>query len=239
MTVFKKLQKARYELSRVSMKKSGRNGYAEFDYFELGDFLPTVHNVFGEIGLCGVFSFDQDDNGKEWCRLRIVDVDDPAIFVDFNSPVVYAQMSKANPIQALGATHTYMRRYMWLVALELTENDQVDALDQSSFKQQAKPVPVKNKLQQHELQIESPIAPPMESIDESTPKIDAPSSELFVEVMVKFGEACESEQKLAQLWKVNQKSIDDLQKNDEQLFNNLKSMFGEFRTMLKEKSNGI
>jgi hypothetical protein len=249
MSVFKKLQAARLELAHKATKKTGKNKFAGFEYFELGDFLPLTHQVFNDHGLCGVFSFDKDEEGKEWCILRVHDVDGLS-FADFTSPVVYAEMAKSNPIQVLGATHTYMRRYMWLLALELTENDQVDAAE--TFKQPPKsahdsfdhPEPVakpkpKAKEPEHELQNEPPVAPPVEEIDETTPKVDAPDDTMFVEVMVKFGEACSTEQALARLWKVNQKAIDKLQKDDEQLFSNLKSMFGEFRTILKEKANGV
>jgi len=46
MTVYKKLQKARVLLNASSIKKSGKNKFAGYDYFELGDFLPTVNEIF-------------------------------------------------------------------------------------------------------------------------------------------------------------------------------------------------
>ena len=41
MSVYRKLQEARIELQSKPLKKSGKNKFAGFEYFELGDFLPT------------------------------------------------------------------------------------------------------------------------------------------------------------------------------------------------------
>jgi hypothetical protein len=201
MSVYKKLQAARLELSQATFKKSGFNSFADFNYFELGDFLPTTHFVFNTIGICGVFSFDVDDTGKEWCRLRVVDVDNSNDFVDFTSPVVYAQMTKSNPIQVLGSTHTYMRRYMWLLALELTERDQVDAMDQSKLAppKQAPSVKVEKVNE----------AVTVVTVD-NMPKGLTEEQKLLIEGLLKFGECCTTKDDLIALWKKNQTEIDKL-----------------------------
>ena len=41
----------------------------------------------------------------------------------------------------MGSTHTYFRRYLWLMALELTEHDAVDAADPTEKKPEPKPEP--------------------------------------------------------------------------------------------------
>jgi hypothetical protein len=122
MTVFKKLQEARAVMATMPLKKSGKNKFAGYEYFELGDFLPTAHDVFRIAGLCGIFSLDDSS-----ATLRIHDVDS-GDQITFFTPTVMAHNPKGQPIQDLGSTHTYLRRYLWLMALELTENDQVDAL---------------------------------------------------------------------------------------------------------------
>jgi hypothetical protein len=43
--------------------------------------------------------------------------------------MVYASMEKLQAIQNLGSTHTYMRRYLWLMCMEIVENDAVDAVE--------------------------------------------------------------------------------------------------------------
>lgn len=122
MSVFKKLQEARVRLHNTKLNKSGENKFARFKYFELGDFVPQVTEIFNSLGLCGVVSFTQDT-----AYLTVHNADEKDDFVTFTSPMVFASMDKTQPIQNLGSTHTYMRRYLWLMCMEITENDVVDA----------------------------------------------------------------------------------------------------------------
>jgi hypothetical protein len=54
MSVYKKLQKARVMLHESQLNKSGKNKFANFNYFELGDFIPQVTSIFDKVGLCGI-----------------------------------------------------------------------------------------------------------------------------------------------------------------------------------------
>jgi len=128
MSVYKKLQEARVRLHNTKLNKSGKNSYAKFNYFELGDFVPQVTSIFNDLGLCGVVSFTQDT-----AYLTVYNVDgEKDDFVTFTSPMVFASMDKTQPIQNLGSTHTYMRRYLWLMCMEIVENDLVDASEPKS-----------------------------------------------------------------------------------------------------------
>ena len=71
MGVHKKLMEARLLLQHAPLKKSGHNKFAGYQYFELGDFLPTINQIFARVGLCGVVSFD-----KELATLTITDTED-------------------------------------------------------------------------------------------------------------------------------------------------------------------
>lgn len=122
MNVFKKLQQARVKLHNTQLHKSGKNSFAKFNYFELGDFIPQVTAIFNDLGLCGTVSFTQDT-----AYLTVYNVDgEKDDFTTFTSPMVYANMEKLQSIQNLGSTHTYMRRYLWLMCMEIVENDVVD-----------------------------------------------------------------------------------------------------------------
>ena len=127
MSVYKKLQEARVRLHNTKLNKSGKNSFAKFNYFELGDFVPQVTSIFNELGLCGVVSFTQDT-----AYLTVHNVEEKDDFVTFTSPMVFASMDKTQPIQNLGSTHTYMRRYLWLMCMEIVENDIVDASEPKS-----------------------------------------------------------------------------------------------------------
>ncbi len=119
--VYGKLQRARIQLQSTSLRKSGNNKFAEYQYFELGDFLPAVNEIFYELGLCSIVSF-----GKEEATLRIVDMADGSEVV-FASPMAEANLKGCHPIQNLGAVETYSRRYLYVTALEIVEHDALDS----------------------------------------------------------------------------------------------------------------
>jgi hypothetical protein len=132
--VYAKLQTARMQLQAAPLKKSGHNKFAGYQYFELGDFLPTINKIFNDLGLCSVISFSQD-----LATLRIVDVDTGGC-ITFTSPMAEANLKGCHPIQNLGAVETYSRRYLYVTALEIVEHDALDATTGQDAPRSAKPV---------------------------------------------------------------------------------------------------
>lgn len=123
MSAYKKLMAARIRLQSSKLTKSGNNKFAGYQYFELGDFLPTVQNIFNELGLCGVVSFTQT-----LATLRVVDVDSPESFIEFTSPMGSAALKGCHEVQNIGAVETYQRRYLWVTAMEIVEHDALDGM---------------------------------------------------------------------------------------------------------------
>ena len=141
MNVYKKLQQARLKLQSAPLKKSGRNTFAKYEYFELADFLPTIQTIFAEVGLCGAVSF-----GTEIATLTIVDTDATEItqgnFAVFSSPMSTAELKGCHAIQNLGAVQTYLRRYLWVAAMEIVEHDSLDATTGKDEPKKAEPTVV-------------------------------------------------------------------------------------------------
>ena len=131
--VHKKLMQARMMLQSMQLKKSGHNKFAGYQYFELGDFLPQINEIFHAQGLCGVISYT-----KDYADLTITDVDDGTC-ITVTSPMVEANLKGAHAIQNLGAVETYQRRYLWMTAMEIVEHD---ALDSSAPLKEEKKAPV-------------------------------------------------------------------------------------------------
>jgi hypothetical protein len=121
MSVYKKLNNARLELQNTKLSKSGHNKFAGYKYFELGDFLPTINNIFSNQGLCGVVSFTSD-----LATLTITDIDDNSQ-ITITSPMGSAALKGCHEVQNVGAVETYQRRYLWVVAMEIVEHDVLDA----------------------------------------------------------------------------------------------------------------
>lgn len=122
MNVYQKLNAARKEFHSMEIKKSGENKFAGYKYFELGDFIIPALTIFEKLGLTGVVQF-----GRETAQLTIINTDKPEEVITFASPMSEANLKGCHPVQNLGAVQTYIRRYLWVAALEIVEHDAVDS----------------------------------------------------------------------------------------------------------------
>ena len=101
--------------------KTGHNKFAGYKYFELGDFLVPALRIFEGLELSSVVSF-----GIELATMTITDLED-GTFVCITSPMSTASLKACHEVQNLGAVQTYIRRYLWVAALEIVEHDAIDA----------------------------------------------------------------------------------------------------------------
>lgn len=122
MNVYEKLQKCRIALQKMNIKKSGRNEFSKYDYFELQDFLPHINELFDEHKLFSQISFT-----NEFATLTIINSENPDETIVFTSPMASASLKGMHDIQNGGAVQSYQRRYLYLNALEICENDTLDA----------------------------------------------------------------------------------------------------------------
>jgi hypothetical protein len=121
MGVYKKLADARRMMRSRTLKKSGHNKFAGYNYFELGDFLHPALEIFDELGLISIVSFT-----KEQAELCIVDTVGGGEIV-FTCPFGSAALKGCHEVQNIGACQTYNRRYLYTLALELLEHDALDS----------------------------------------------------------------------------------------------------------------
>lgn len=124
MNVYQKLAAVRNEILHIDVKKSGVNLHAEFTYFELEDIIPIAEPIFHKYGLIYLTTFE---NGNGYGK--VVDMDNPSEVIIFTAPMVFiAEPAKfrMNETQGLGAVITYMRRYLYFLALDLIEHDKID-----------------------------------------------------------------------------------------------------------------
>jgi len=121
MNVYQKLNEAREQFHKAKLKKSGHNKFANYYYFELGDFVIPALEIFKQIGLTSIISF-----GKEEASMTIVNNDKPEDRIILTSPMSSAALKGCHEVQNLGAVQTYLRRYLWVAALEIVEHDALD-----------------------------------------------------------------------------------------------------------------
>lgn len=122
MNIYEKLQQCRVELQKMNLKKTGENKFAGFKYYELADFLPTVNELFLKYKLSSNFSIVENE-----ARLIIIDLEKENSYIIFTSPIADANIKGCTPVQSLGGVHTYLKRYLYINALEIVENDMFDS----------------------------------------------------------------------------------------------------------------
>ena len=133
MSVYKKLGEAREKFHQLSLKKTGFNKFASYSYFEISDFIIPALSIFQQVGLVGYISF-----GSELASLTIVDVEQPDDKLVITSPMSTCEMKGLHEVQRLGAVQTYLRRYLWVAALEIVEHDAIDSSDGAEDKKAKK-----------------------------------------------------------------------------------------------------
>ena len=211
MSVHKKLMQARVKLQSVDMKKSGLNKFAGYSYFELGDFIPHVQTIFNDLGLCGVVTFS-----TEYAQLCITDTDDGTVIV-ITSPMAAAELKGAHPIQNLGASLSYQRRYLWMAAMELTEHDPVDSAPPVEAPKPVAtqtPAPAAKPAQKPVKQRPDPIPPQHVEPDRWTIYIEADDDVSWVAKLLEVNELkismAESAEDLKGLYQINRAVYDKL-----------------------------
>ena len=120
--VYSKLLTARIKFLASKPQKSGKNMHLAFKYFELDDIIPIATRIFDEVGLVTLVAFE-----AERAMMSIHNVDNPSDCILLTAPMVQLSENKGtNAVQAFGATVTYYRRYLYMMALDICEPDEID-----------------------------------------------------------------------------------------------------------------
>lgn len=139
--VYQKLIEARQAFLESDAKQSGKNMNLSFMYFELKDIVPSITKIFVNEGLVALDNFTPDT-----ATLTIVNTENPEETITFSAPfnqiapiVSNSGKQVTNDMQALGSSITYMRRYLYLIAMDICVNDDIEP---SINKDTNTPVPV-------------------------------------------------------------------------------------------------
>lgn len=123
MNIYEKLQKMRAELQHQNLKKSGKNKFIGYDYYELSDILPVINDLQSQYKTCSCITFKPDQ-----ATLTIYNAEKPEESIEFYTPIAEVNVKGASPIQTLGAMTTYIRRYLYMTAFEIVEHDYIDSI---------------------------------------------------------------------------------------------------------------
>lgn len=217
MSVHKKLMEARVRLQNMKLVKSGHNKFAGYKYFELGDFIPEIQTIFAELGLSGIVSY-----GSDMATLTIHDTETEKEIM-ITSPMSSAALKGCHEVQNLGAVETYIRRYLWVTAMEIVEHDALDAtLGASDPEPKASPKPA------------TKAAPkPAPDVSDTPWGITVKEGDTWKESVVlgatKALELAKSKADVVEIFKINRAMFERLSTEDRTTYDELMEIFSEYK----------
>lgn len=129
--------KIRVKLQNSKIKKSGKNKFAGFEYYELGDFLPKLNELMLEENINDLFTIENDEvklilmKGEEKQEYKMP-------FRIFETPLTKDGKQSMQDIQYLGALNTYYKRYLYLNAFGITDGEVIDSMNSEEIKKTIK-----------------------------------------------------------------------------------------------------
>lgn len=129
--------KIRVKLQNSKIKKSGKNKFAGFEYYELGDFLPKLNELMLEENINDLFTIENDEvklilmKGEEKQEYKMP-------FRIFETPLTKDGKQSMQDIQYLGALNTYYKRYLYLNAFGITDGEVIDSMNSEEIKKPIK-----------------------------------------------------------------------------------------------------
>ena len=122
MNIYEKLAEAKSDFHKLTLKKTGKNKFAGYVYFELADFVQPLITIFAKHKLTTIFDF-----GTEKACLTLIDCEKPEDRIFTTCAVSEVNMKGCQPVQNLGAVMTYTRRYLFVNLMDIIEQDIVDS----------------------------------------------------------------------------------------------------------------
>lgn len=123
-SIYEKLAQMRVELQSKKLTKTGKNTYSKYDYYELSDFLPSCNSIAASYKT--LFKFAINENTAS---LTLINLEDLGDVIEFSIPTANVSIQGATAMQNIGAVTTYARRYLYMIAMEISEDDNLDTAD--------------------------------------------------------------------------------------------------------------
>lgn len=132
LTIYDKLNDCRLAFKNANVKKSGKNTYADYYYFELDDILNALIPILSSHRAATMVNFT-----PEGATLTFTDCETKESIV-FTSPMSTASLKGCHEVQNLGAVESYIKRYLYQNAFEIAEPDSLDRTMGKNDNQQGK-----------------------------------------------------------------------------------------------------
>lgn len=128
-----KVMQLRYELKQQGITKTGHNNFQNYDHYTIDDILRQVYPLLMKYHLATWYHFDKHNNTA---TLEITDLNTGYTDkVTIEDPTLQYKNSN-DALQGLGKSQTYLRKYLYIQLLDLSESDP----DTTFGEQKTKPI---------------------------------------------------------------------------------------------------
>jgi hypothetical protein len=120
--VRRKLFEAKRLIANTPTKKEGKNTYSKYDYFTPSQVSKLVFDACTEVGIVTGFDLENTGGFGYLGTLTIFDIDSDDL-MKFSMATDMPEMKAANVTQQLGATATYVQRYLEMNIFGIVDNN--------------------------------------------------------------------------------------------------------------------
>lgn len=144
-TLNKSIMAIRVALQKANLKKTGKNTFSNFDYYQLEDFLPKLNELMLQEEVNDIFTIE-DDEYREYAKLTLIKGEEKQEykipFTLFETPLNWKfnktindveQVKSMQDIQYLGALNTYYKRYLYINAFGITDGEIIDGMNNDNL----------------------------------------------------------------------------------------------------------
>lgn len=123
INIDERILKIAFDLKNADLKKTGKNTYVGYEYYELADIQPTIIDLMLKYGVGARYEIAQDQ-----AKLILINLDNPEDKAETVMPFTKSNLKNAQDMQNIGASITYVRRYLLLLAFSISEPEQLDSV---------------------------------------------------------------------------------------------------------------
>lgn len=127
-----KIMQVRMQIKNKGFKKKGHNKYQNYDHYTIDDILEACYPLLIEYNLATWYNWDME---KRIASLEITDLDTGYTdTVTIEDPELTWKNANEQ-LQGLGKRQTYIRKYLYIQLLDISENDPDNHFGQTNIKE--------------------------------------------------------------------------------------------------------
>lgn len=152
-------------MNKIRIDKNGKNTFSNYDYFKPEEINKRVNPLFLEYKIFPHFTtyfkeFEISTNEsiekgsivtqkdiREIAQLKLTDILNPKETIVYEMPLKEIEIKGANKMQNVGGVRTYAKRYLYMEALNISENKLDLDSDEMTDKKNSKPTPKDAKVE--------------------------------------------------------------------------------------------